>query len=429
MVLRPVAPAGDARRLAERAGGGVFAIARGLTSSLPFLELTVTEGGPTIIDRSAELAPPWDSFQGSSAAGVYAARVGSEHLYVLVENRKGGQIQTAHSSDDGATWTMGWSTNTECGNHDPGLTAAGGRFAMIRHEACTSGGPHVLEYWDAATQRWIDSGTIAATYTDTVCATNAAAVWLTSRFDSDRGFSRYTVSVSTDLTDWAPVGLPAHLATEDRLASAQNTIDCDDDGFSVVAAHSDRLVLFDATGSTFREVVAPNGFTGTFNSTTLSHGTVLFNSDDGDLFVLDATSGAWRQLIVGEHREDRLLEAAVDGDGNVWAIIDGQIWSSAVPEPDYDASSPEATALALVRSGSTGDADAFARIVDPEPLYPISMADFARYDAVRTHGCDGSDAYHTCYLAHPDDGYASLEIVLRRSANGVDWSVVDVIMT
>ena len=317
----------DAADLFDSATGGVFAINTGL-DAVTLFEMNAVEGGSGIevLDRSADIAPPWDTFEGSEMASVGHGRSGSDHALVIAENHVSGQILTASSIDDGATWETALSADTRCGSHDQRTYVINGNVGSVSYEACDSGTPGLL--WQAPLGSGIEltgAQLPIFTYTDTMCSTDEVAVLLHDEYDSNAAGDVYTLWTSGDGVSWRQIDVPGSFSTPQF--SDQKWLSCTGDGF--IAAAESSGWLFAADASFVSQFDTPEGADGF----SVSHG-YLFAWGFGIPLQISNDAGVTWNGVVGNLGD--VTDAAASADGHVWILSDGDLYSSASADPVDD---------------------------------------------------------------------------------------------
>lgn len=310
----------DASDLVDSAAGGVFAINNRL-DAVTLYELNAVDSGSAVeaLDRSAEIAPPWGAFEGSEMASVGHGRSGSDHALVIVENQVSGQILTASSVDDGATWTTAFSADTRCGSHDQRTYIIGGNVGSVSYEACDSGTPGLL--WQSPLGGGIEltGGQLPVfNYTDTMCSTDEVAVHLHDEYDSDAAGSFYSLWTSTDGISWGQIDVFGGFGTPQF--SDEKWLSCTGEGF--IAAAESSGWRFAADGSFIGQFDTPGG-TDRFST---SHGYLFAWGLGMPLQVSDDGGVTWNEVAgtLGD-----ITDAAASADGHIWVLSDGDLYSTA----------------------------------------------------------------------------------------------------
>jgi len=309
----------EASDLIESDSGSIFAINNRLDDVKLFeLRLIDSELGVEVIDRSATIAPPWSSFEGNEMASVGHGRSGSDHALVISENRVSGQILTATSTDDGATWTTALSENTRCGSHDQRVYIVGGNIGSVSYEACESGTSGLL--WQAPLGEGIaltGEQLPVFSYNDEMCSTDEVAVLFDDEYDPNTSSHPYSLWKSADGRSWEEINLPGTFSSPQPY---EGWLSCTGDGFTVATKSGGWLFAVD--GTFVGEFVAPQD-TDRFS---MSHGYLFaWSFWGGPLMISDDGGTTWNQVagLSGD-----VSDAVASVDGHIWVLAEGTLYSS-----------------------------------------------------------------------------------------------------
>ncbi len=405
----------------------------GLNSlSLHYVESS--DGSVTVIDRSEDVAVPWETFQGSEFASMQHDRIGDHHVILVDENVVAPQYQLTVSVDDGASWTSVQASGRECHGIDPSLTLLQGVARFMTSNGCSGSGEAYV--WTTTPSLELAEDGVSPLNVDDLtasCSTDTRAYLASSTWDEAQERSRPVLwALGGGQSDWAQVSLPTHMADE---AKGHLKLDCDASG----------VVVWDETG--LAALVGDESATAVglnVDDAWLSQGVLIVRSDE-TLQISQDGGEAWTTLLEFSTQEDpttdrshlemRVEAATVDPDGNIWVITersggDAILWTNATDS--LDRSSPEEAVSEFIRlsaGSSQGELAAVAPVleyvIENYSLYFAgSLAELAEFELVNCGIRNDDPAAASCTVEAANGDRRN--VLANLDADGETWIVTGV---